>query len=117
MLWLTVYNAQPELGRWWLSGQMGLLSSPGAGKQCRGSGKLKKTWTGSSEPVAGVWMQGPLALGCMQGHNHLSFCPGSLLQQALLSRAETPTPLPFAQVGWAGSSSTVLSGPWKCVFS
>lgn len=102
MLWVRVHSALSELESWWLSGQMGLLSSPGSGKQCRGSSKLKKIWTGSSEPVAGVWMRGPLALGCMQGHNHLSFCPGSLLQQALLSRAEIL--LHFRLPRWGGQA-------------
>ena len=35
-------KCKPKLGRWRLSGQMGLLSSPGSGKQCRGSSKLKE---------------------------------------------------------------------------
>ena len=55
---------KPNLGRRRLSGQMGLLSSPGSGKQCRGSSELKQKGIGSSEPVAGVWTQGPVALGC-----------------------------------------------------
>ena len=57
-------KCKPKLVRWRLSGQMGLLSSPGSGKQCRGSSELKQKGTGSSEPVAGVWTQGPVALGC-----------------------------------------------------
>ena len=52
-------KCKPKLVRWRLSGQMGLLSSPGSG-----SSKLKEKWTGSSEPLAGVWMQGPVALDC-----------------------------------------------------